>query len=232
MLTVLGSLVVVTLATTEASDVLSANEQEALDRALAAKTVDELLACGEAVAAARMGRGPPSCGWESWPVARELATRNVDEQLIHAFGTSSPEKRTVIVYALYLGGRPVAAPFMNALAFGSRAAAHEEDLVQWAKAFLFKRCDRRVLREYSRRPYGNHSPWSDFEYSFEVEYFASCRYDPAIPYLLAMLEAFSGNLAGAAETSLRTFYPNDESLQTLDEVKKYYRARYKANPKP
>jgi hypothetical protein len=212
----------------------SQGEPEVHDPSLASKTSEELLACAS-VAPGR--ETPPAqvpyCGSDPWAIARELSSRGVAAQLMRAFESGSPDARTVIVYALYSSQLPDVLPFMESIAFGERTGPEESDRVAWAKAFLLKYCDQRVLREYSGKPFELRGPpGGSYEFSFLVPFFAKCRYAQSIPYLLWLLDAASLNVVGASEEALRAFYPNDKKFESLSEMKTYYARRYKANPKP
>ncbi len=142
--------------------------------------------------------------------------------------------KELIVRTLYTerDGENVAgvARVMESVAFGRDSRRLDEEVVDRAKAYLAKKCDRRVLREWSSRPYQIRSPTGNgsWGYSYLVPYFGVCHYQPAVPYLLWMLDAASLNVVLSSLDALKTFYPNDQEFSSLSAARTYYTARYRA----
>ena len=209
----------------------SGSPQEALKE----KTAEELFAC---VDEGPGGDSDLSCGVRLEDVAEELGSRDLDHQLLAKFQSASASGKELIVYALYYraldhgDGASVlgVARIMESAAFGDDSRHLDEDVVELAKAYLAKKCDRRVLREWSSKPYTVRSPSGNgsWGYSGLVVYFGVCHYEPSIPYLLWLLDAASLNVAGASLEALRSFYPNDKEFRSPTEARAYYSARQRA----
>jgi hypothetical protein len=225
-----AALVIVAVAALQPVRALADTEdpQEALKQ----KTTEELFACVE-------GPGSDldlSCGVRLEDVAEELGSRNIDHPLLAKFESASAGAKGLIVYALYYraldhgDGANVlgVARVMESAAFGADSRHLDEDVVELAKAYLARKCDRRVLREWSSKPYVVRSPsgYGSWGYSGLVVYFGVCHYEPSVPYLLWLLDAASLNLASASLDALQSIYPNDKTFSSPAEARTYYSARH------
>lgn len=138
---------------------------------------------------------------DDWEVAEELAARADVAFMTGAYARADAAQRGVLVKALSYIDDPRVLAFMRRIAFKNlKPGQPDYDPTYFPLQYLAKRCDKRALARLSR--YANIKdayPVGCMWWQDTVAEFGTCRYRPAIPYLI---EALTTACVGIDENAL------------------------------
>jgi hypothetical protein len=169
--------------------------------------------------------GKPSA---SWPALSSSAQDNQVNNLLARLERSQDEGERVEIIAgsdsLWESHDP---RVYNALL--KRLSAEQTKEAMCVAWYLAKRGNAKALAILNQNNYKY--PVSSYEWSYVIAVFGKQKYAPAVPALIDDMSAASLNVVGAAEESLRAFYPDspsDKDFGTIEKAQSYFRKRYES----
>jgi hypothetical protein len=161
-----------------------------------------------------------------WDIADILGKPKNKAFLLSEFQRRKDEDQQLgIIYSLYRVNDPDIATFFKRLV--GDGYDDGEDLY-YPLNYLAKRCDPDALWVLSGNGKGGYTGYPGcLQWGKTVELFGKCKYRPAIPYLIASVQAACMNIGIAAVEELQMMYPGTPDLKdySLAEIEKYFRRR-------
>lgn len=178
---------------------------------LSRMSMDAVLSCAEEV---------ERCQSPDWELARELARRGEVATLLELLPRASAPRRRVIVFALYLSApQPEVMKLMRRLSSDA-----DEEIAYYALNYQVKLCELQALAKLTAAPYRVRAACE--QWATTVSLIGKCHYTPGGAFLLSSLDHACLNVVQAADSGLRTLYPEaPASFESLRNEKAFFRAR-------